>query len=252
LELLFPESLVVIDPIDKLRNVASPVRSDQLQFFAAASRAFLEAPSEEFFFPKKVQPLTAKELQIRLEEGGFDCLFLIFKQITAVSDILWGQLYKTQRSLRKMLEVNDFKVIRDSVFSRKADDFSVFIFELDRQIITSARKHQGPPLERKAECESFLSKYTNNSDVLAGPYIEEGRWFVHLKRKNNEAATLLKAKLKGGGKGLGVAELVSHAIEQDFKVLVGIEIKDPYFDSEAFSVFLTEFLCAKPFWLNKK
>jgi tRNA nucleotidyltransferase (CCA-adding enzyme) len=46
LQLLFPESLVIIDPVDKGRNVASAVQPQKLDELICAARVFLKKPSE--------------------------------------------------------------------------------------------------------------------------------------------------------------------------------------------------------------
>ena len=51
LSLLFPEPLVIIDPVDKGRNVASAVQPEKLYSFVGAARAFLKKPDEAFFYP---------------------------------------------------------------------------------------------------------------------------------------------------------------------------------------------------------
>ena len=45
LSLLFPEPLVIVDPVDKGRNVASAVQPQKLYDFIGAARAFLKKPS---------------------------------------------------------------------------------------------------------------------------------------------------------------------------------------------------------------
>ncbi len=83
---------------------------------------------------------------------------MVIGELTAVPDVLWGQLYRSKRSLRKLLELSDFKVLRDTVWSNETS-LRVFVFELEAQHCQISKKHLGPPLERKAECEKFLSKY---------------------------------------------------------------------------------------------
>jgi tRNA nucleotidyltransferase (CCA-adding enzyme) len=249
LELLFPEPLVIIDPVDKARNVASAVQPLKLHTFVGAARAFLKSPRTEFFYPPKTIALCAEELRLQLENHGSAIVFLTLGGIKAVPDVLWGQLHKTRRSLRKMLELNDFKVLRDAVWSEDDEEFTVFVFELEQRILPLVKKHLGPPLEREKECESFLTKYACNGDVLTGPYIEDGRWIVELKRKFSDAVELLKAKAGGGGRDMGVAEMIAKALLEDFKVLVNSEVLDIYMCTEGFAEFLTTFLSGKPFWL---
>jgi tRNA nucleotidyltransferase (CCA-adding enzyme) len=169
--------------------------------------------------------------------------------VDAVPDILWGQLYKTQRSLRKLLELNEFKVLRDRVWSDEKT-LSALVFELEQRTIPSVRKHLGPPLERAEECGNFLSKYVGNGGVVSGPFIEDGRWVVELPRKYTDAVELLQNKLKEGGRDTGVADMVSEAFKDGLNLLVNGEVSEVYSGNKAFAEFLTEFLDDKPFWLK--
>jgi tRNA nucleotidyltransferase (CCA-adding enzyme) len=249
---LFSEPLVIVDPVDKNRNVASAVQTEKLYNFIAASRAFLQTPAEAFFFaPKQLLPLTVKELETQIDSRSSALIFLVVEGIKTVPDVLWGQLYKAKRALRKLLELNDYKVLRDTVWSNEKT-LNIFVFELEQQIIANIKKHIGPPLERSNECTNFLTKYTKNHQVITGPYIEKGKWTVQITRKNTDAATILKEKLaKDGGKTVGVPELIAKAFKNDNSVLVNKEIIEIYNKKEKdFEIFLTAFLSGKPFWLK--
>ena len=169
--------------------------------------------------------------------------------MNAVPDILWGQLDKTRRSLRKLLELNDFKVLRDAVWNDEKT-LSAFVFELDQCTIPIVRKHLGPPLERDEEGANFLSKYVENGSVVSGPFIEDGRWVVEVPRKYTDVVAFLREKLKEGGKNTGVADLISQALNDGFKPMVNGEVSEVYSGNRAFAEFLTEFLDGKPFWLK--
>jgi tRNA nucleotidyltransferase (CCA-adding enzyme) len=249
ISLLFPEPLVIIDPVDKGRNVASAVHPQKLYTFIAASRAFLNKPEEAFFYPPKTEPLSKETLEKQFASRGSSVVFLVFDALDAVPDVLWGQLYRSQRSLRKLLELNDFKVLKDAAWSDEKN-LSVFIFELEQQVLPNIKKHLGPPLEREAECQKFLAKYADNKKVVCGPYIEDGRWMVTLPRKNTDAAAMLKEKLADGGKNSGVADLIAEAMRKNLKVLVGSGVLEVYGSNGDFAVFLTDFLLGKPSWLK--
>ena len=178
-------------------------------------------------------------------------MFLTVKQIPAVPDILWGQLYKSKRSLTRLFELNDYKMLRDAVWSNEKN-ISVFVFELESLKLANIKKHFGPPLERELECKKFLNKYTNNIRVISGPYLEDGRWLVELSRKNTDAATLLKEKVEDGGKKSGVADLIALSIKKEFRIYVNADIVEVCKENAEFAEFLTEFLICKPFWLNVK
>ena len=249
LSLLFPEPLVIVDPVDKGRNVASAVQPQKLFTFIGATRAFLKKPSADFFYPPKQAILSAGALRHQLGERGSSIVFLVIGELNAVPDVLWGQLYRTKRSLRTMLETNDFNVLKDAVWNNEKPQ-SVFMFELEQQVLPNIKKHLGPPLERETESEKYLSKYGDSDLVISGPYIEDGRWIAELPRKTTDAQVLLKEKLADGGKNAGVADLIAKAMQKNLKVLVNDEVLEVYEKNKDFAVFLTDFLLGKPFWLK--
>jgi len=249
LQLLFKEPLVIIDPVDKGRNVASAVQTQKLYTLIAAARAFLKNPSLNFFYPTETKPLTTTELEKKLAKRDSSIIFLTFGRVDAVPDVLWGQLYKSERSIRKLLQLSDFKVLRSTPWSDEKT-LNMFILELECRFIPPLKTHLGPPLEKDKECENFLKKHMKNLNAVSGPYIDDGRWVVELKRKYTDAVKLLKEKLKDGGKNAGIAEHISQRLYEEFKILVNSEILDLYQKNNEFAKFLTEFLSGKPKWLE--
>jgi len=249
LQLLFREPLVIVDPVDKGRNVASAVQPQKLYVFVAAARAFLKNPSLEFFYPPKTKALKPEEMRRKLKSRGSTIIFVTFGRLEAVPDVLWGQLYKSQRSLRKLVELNDFKILRDTAWSDEKS-INMFIFELEDCCLPNVKKHFGPPLEKERECEDFVRKYVDNPDVVSGPYLEDGRWVVELRRKFTDACDLLAKRLGDGGRNAGVAEQISQVLKAGFRVFVDEEIVEVYAENGEFAEFLTEFLSGKPKWLE--
>jgi tRNA nucleotidyltransferase (CCA-adding enzyme) len=251
LRLLFPEPLVVVDPVDRGRNVASAVRKWNLYEFVAAAQPFLKNPSKGFFDPPKTVPLPVSELRRKLKERGAALVFVTFEGVNGVPDILWGQLYKSLRSLRKLVELNDFSLLREFAWSDEKT-LSMFGFELESRCVSQVKKHLGPPLDKEKECEKFVAKYVDNVDAVCGPYVEDGRWVVLVRRKFTDVCELLGERLKDGGKNAGVAEGISHVLKKGFSVLVNEEIVKVYESNSEFAVFLTEFLQGKPKWLESR
>ncbi len=249
LPLLFPEPLVIVDPVDKARNVASAVKPQKLYTLIGAARAFLKKPDTEFFYPPKPHVLTLQNLKSKLETRGSSFIFILVRHSEVVPDILWGQLYKTERSLCKLIELNEHKVLNDAVWSNERN-LGIFVFEVEQQILPNIKKHLGPQLEREKECENFLSKYMENKQVISGPYIEQNRWVVELPRKNPDSVELLKTKLSGGGKNSGVAAIVEKAFKKKLEILVNHEISQIYSENEDFAEFFSSLLYGKPFWLK--
>jgi tRNA nucleotidyltransferase (CCA-adding enzyme) len=249
LQLLFREPLVIVDPVDKGRNVASAVQPQKLYTFVAAAQAFLRNPNLKFFYPHETTALTVKELEHKLGRRKSSIIFLTFGKVDAVPDVLWGQLYKSQKSLHKLVQLNDFNILRDLPWSDEKT-LSIFVFELEQSSLPTVKKHLGPPLEKGQECEKFLKKHLDNLGTVSGPYIEGGRWVVEIRRKYIDACNLLEERLKDGGRSAGVAEQISQILHKRFKIFVNEEISEIYEKNSKFAKFLTEFLSGKPKWLE--
>jgi tRNA nucleotidyltransferase (CCA-adding enzyme) len=249
LGLLFNEPLVIVDPVDKARNVASAVQAEKLYAFVAAAQTFLKNPSMIFFCPSRTEPTPVKELKQELKTRGSAIVFVTFGKVGAVPDVLWGQLYKSQRSLHKLVQLNDFKILRDIAWSDEKS-LNMFIFELEHYCIPPVKMHLGPPLEKEQECEKFLAKHQDGSGTVAGPYVEGGRWVVQVRRKYTNACVLLSEKLKDGGRNAGVADKLAQVLRKDFKVLVNEQVAEVHGKNSEFAKFLTEFLSGKPKWLE--
>jgi len=247
---IFEKPLVVVDPVDKGRNVASALRKERLFEFVAASREFLKNPCLEFFYPRKTKALSAKQILYKMKKRGSALVFIKFDRVKAVPDVLWGQLYKTQRSLRKLLEQNDFHVIRDTVWSNEQDR-NVLVFELEHSTLPPVKKHLGPPIRKKKECEKFLRKHVGSLNTISGPYIEHDRWIADIKRRQFDARTLLYETLRDGGRKAGVAELVSQTVKKTLEVFADEQIARLYSTDIEFAKFFTEYLKSKPKWLDK-
>jgi tRNA nucleotidyltransferase (CCA-adding enzyme) len=248
-DLLFDEPLVVVDPVDKARNVASAVRRQNLYTFIAAAQAFIRKSSLNFFYPPETVPLPVSKMRQALKKRGSTVVFVTFGKVDAVPDILWGQLYKSQRSLRKLVELNDFTLLRDFAWSDEKT-LNMFAFELVGCCIREVKKHLGPPLEKEHECERFLLKHNDAQGTVSGPYVEDGRWVVLVRRKYTDVCDLFRDKLKDGGKNAGVAEGLSRVLKKSFCVFVNEEIVKVCEKNKEFAVFLTKFLSGKPKWLE--
>jgi tRNA nucleotidyltransferase (CCA-adding enzyme) len=247
-EKIFEEPLVIVDPVDKGRNAAAAVRKERLDEFVAASRAYLRTPHIKLFYPRKIEALGTKRLVRAIKARESAIVFVKFGKVTAVPDVLWGQLYKSRRSLRKMLQQHDFNVMRDWVWSNE-ENLNAFVFEVENRFLPLIKKHLGPPLRKKVECDMFLRKYLGAPYTISGPRVEARRWVVEIERKYTDAADLLLEKLGDGGRRVGVADLVSKAVADSIEVLVNEEILPLYSSSREFAKFLTEYLEGKPRWL---
>lgn len=243
------EPLIVIDPVDKNRNVASAVRLDRLSEFAMASRLFLKKPDIKFFYPSEIEAYSFEDLIRAINSRGTAIIFIKTGPIRAVPDILWGQLYRSQKALANLIKQFDFEIIRSDVWSDEKSA-NIFIFELSSRFLPNVRKHTGPPVEKIEDCERFLRKHLKSHLTLSGPRIEGDRLVIEKKRRYTDAVDLLVDNLKNGGKNLGVASLVSQAFRDSLEILINDEISNFYSMNSNFAFFLTKYLIGRPRWLS--
>jgi tRNA nucleotidyltransferase (CCA-adding enzyme) len=245
---IFTEPLVAIDPVDKGRNLGAAVRSNQLWNFVAASRSFLAKPTASMFSEPETKPLTSSQFRSLVEKRGSQLLCVVMGRFDAVVDIVWSQLFRTERALAHLLENNDFEIIRSSSWTDE-EALSVLLFELALEELPASRKHRGPPVSRVVESSSFLSKHAGQKDTIAGPWIEDDRWFVQKRRGVVSARALLTSTLRSGGASVGVAPLMGKAFKRNARVLEGGEVGRLISSNRAFARYMRTFLAGRPAWL---
>ena len=144
----FKDPLVVIDPVDSKRNVASALSIERLCEFIHYSRKFLAEPSIEYFQKKKrlfVKRFPDAEVYVLVFEGEL------------LDDIIYPQLRKSAKYISTILEKNDFKPLSYGLF--KKQDLSGIVFEVEKYTLSPMVKHYGPKIFDRAHYDSFVSKY---------------------------------------------------------------------------------------------
>ncbi len=245
---IFTEPLVVIDPVDKGRNLAAAVRQSQLWNFAAASRHFISKPSPSLFFEPKIKPLASADYRKRIRARGSAIICVPMRKIDTVVDILWSQLYRTQRALVNLLENNDFTVIRSSAWSDEKS-LNVILIELESEQLPESKRHNGPPVSRLKESSSFLSKHVGKADTISGPWIEDGRWVVQKRRTVVSARALLMSALRSGGVNIGVAKLLAQSFKKNLRILEKDQIGVLVASNLEFAKMIRVYLSGRPAWL---
>lgn len=188
-------ALVVYDPVDPRRNVASAVHTDTLALFIHAAREYLRDPRMEFFFPNPRRPMPRDELARTLEVHGSKLVAVSFSRPEAIEDNLQSQLWKTQTALGRRLDEHGFSVMR-AVHSMDNERMTV-VFELERDSLPRTHKHRGPPVW--ANPGSFMDKW--NGSEYGDPFIEDGCWTVVAPRHYTTAAGMIEGEAARSGVG---------------------------------------------------
>ncbi|MFO8110616.1 MAG: CCA tRNA nucleotidyltransferase [Thermoplasmata archaeon] len=170
----FQEPLVVADPVDPRRNVASALSEDNFYLFVYASKSYLENPDEKFFFPKDVPCRDVDDMLKQITSRGTYHMDIFIPSPDVVEDNLFPQVQKARRALKECLERNDFSLLHHDYYVEKGTIH--IIFELEYGILPSIKKHAGPPIDNP-HTKAFEDKYGEKV------YIEGGRLMVDRNRK---------------------------------------------------------------------
>lgn len=200
--------LVVYDPVDPKRNVASAVHVDTLALFVTAAREYMREPRMEFFFPAPRQPLDAGSLRSVAESDDGRLLTVVFDRPDTIEDNLHSQLWKTQTAIGRKLDDFGFNVLRAA--HAMTDDSMTVVFEIQRDVLSATFKHQGPPAW--VNSESFMAKWKDGPH--GDPFIEDGRWVVISDRQYRTAAEMVARETPMAGIGkeldLGTMRVLGH------------------------------------------
>jgi tRNA nucleotidyltransferase (CCA-adding enzyme) len=243
----FRDPLIVVDPVDPKRNVASALTGESFWTFVAAARAFKENPDKRFFYPKPGR-MNRNELLEAMESSGMDHLFLVIDDGEVdIPDSLWGQLQKTEAALSQLLEERSFPLVRSGTWSDEAMRH-ILVFQIASTSIPSTALHLGPPVDLEEDGERFIQAHLGAESTVSGPGIRGSKWWVVTKREFDDALKLLIASLRFGGRDLGVSRKIAEKIKASSRVLLNYEIS-PYLE-DGFEEYLEQFLKGRPGWLE--
>ncbi|MBU5688881.1 MAG: CCA tRNA nucleotidyltransferase [Candidatus Aenigmarchaeota archaeon] len=234
------EILIVIDPVDKERNVASAVNAYNFFKFKKLAIEFLEKPKEEFFFKKEIKPLSAKEFEKIVKERGTDIIAIIFDPPKVVPDILWPQLRKTTKRLENILKEYEFYVLKSDCWSNEKD-LAVIILEMQVSRLPQIDKIVGPWVFDEKNARNFAEKHKN--DAIAGPYIEDNYWVVEVYRKWTSARIKLIDSISESKDILqhkGIPNFIAEQLSKKFKVIGSDELKK-YLRNRDFAIFMRSY-----------
>lgn len=201
------DPLIVIDPVDRNRNVAAAVSDYSFCRFIDAARAFLAQPQMAFFLKPEVNPMTAEEFADRVKKRGTEFVMVLFEAPDTVEDIVFPQLRKAEGSIRNLIEREGFRVYGSEVSVE--GDKAFLLFELLIGTLPKLKKHVGPPVTYKHHSEQFKNIYAPNHRI----FIEAGRYVAESERRYTDVVSLLKNELSSCSLGKDVSESIGHGYE---------------------------------------
>ncbi|WP_455285154.1 CCA tRNA nucleotidyltransferase [[Eubacterium] cellulosolvens] len=246
---LFEEPLIVIDPVDRGRNLAASISRNRLWEFVAAARAFSNKPKKSFFVARKITPLRVGRFRREMQRRSWNLIAVEFGRVDAVVDVLWSQLYRTERALRNLLRQEGFNVTRSAAWTNE-EELNVILLELENLTLPPVRKRLGPHVARSQASELFLRKHLSGIRSISGPWVDDDRWAVDQLRENRSAVAFLRSRIRDGGRDVGVASKIAPVLKRGYRVLADQALINFYRKNSDAARFMTSFLKGRPAWLG--
>lgn len=184
-------ALILADPVDPHRNVASALSRRNLAVFVLAADAYLRDPTERWFKVTTPGRWTREEALRRVEQRGTQVLVVELARPSLVDDTLYPQLRKAERAIAEEIARSGFEVLGSS--SGSGPGALIVTVEVASERLAAVRKQDGPPvgLDRS---QPFLAKWTQpRAPVLQGPYVDdEGRLAVEVRRSERDLVPIVR------------------------------------------------------------
>jgi tRNA nucleotidyltransferase (CCA-adding enzyme) len=155
------DALIVIDPVDPSRNVASPISRETLDYTVRASRALISNPSRNFFSPFSSRPHSPGE-----DEGLADYGGVLFNLRLPPGDpgVTSTQLRRYLRKLKGELERRGFQEVLMRFLLR---------FSMDSGIEPGYLRARNTWSKKEGEPDTLIC-ITTNPPILDEEYIHWG------------------------------------------------------------------------------
>jgi len=217
---VFPEPLIVIDPVDPRRNVAAAVSDETFVRAIHAAMQLVEKPSLETFgwTAVRVAPVAVLDALRRRRTG---IVGIFFDCANVVPDVLYGQLRRTLRILRAALEERGYTVLQTAMCGEEGR--CMLVFELEALSKPAVRLLTGPPVSKPEAVHRFLERHL--WEFAPQPVARGGRVFGVLPQPWRRASTIIEAIIRKSIEGRGpLPRYVTQGLRGGYKVLEGEDV----------------------------
>ena len=175
--------LVIVDPVQKERNVAAALSNEKFELFKILCRRFLKEKSPDYF---EIKEVTIDELK---KKAGKNRLILFdIETLKNKEDIAGSKMVKAFEYIGKRFSLNDFSVLDEGWKWDKAKK-AMFWYIVEDEVLDEFIKREGPPVKAKKHAEAFKKAHKN-------AFAEKGRLYAKIKREFRKPEQLAKTLVK--------------------------------------------------------
>jgi tRNA nucleotidyltransferase (CCA-adding enzyme) len=203
----FESPIVIIDPIDRNRNLGAAISIQNLTNFILIARNFLKKNSISYFKPKKKSGKATHPIS--------KIVIIHFKYKKRSNDIIYGQIKRAASSIESQLNKGGFNVLRTDSFVYD-ENKACLLFLLESLTINKDEIRTGPDVFSSEFASEFININVKKSHLMWTD--KDGKLQSLVSRKYDKVGTYLNALIKNHMGELGIPK----GLRSDFKAGVRI------------------------------
>ena len=203
----FDSPIVIIDPIDRNRNLGAAISIQNITNFILIARNFLKKNSISYFKPKKKIGTATHPIS--------KIVSIQFKYKKRSDDIIYGQIKRAASSIESQLNKGGFNVLRTDSFVYD-ENKACLLFLLESLTINKDEIRIGPDVFSSEFASKFININVKKSHLMWTG--KDGKLQSLVSRKYDKVGTYLNALIKNHMGESGIPK----GLRADFKAGVRI------------------------------
>jgi tRNA nucleotidyltransferase (CCA-adding enzyme) len=174
--------LILIDPVDPMRNAAAALTIEKFERFREAASQFLKSPSLGFFEKKKIDIAS-----LRRTAGKRPIMIVKAYPLEGKTDVVGAKLMKAHHHILDGLKSGGFTLLAQG-WAWERSGPALMWYVMKERALPARRLHWGPPAGSD-QAPVFRKLYP-------GTTISGGRLLAYVKREHTTSASLIRSILK--------------------------------------------------------
>jgi len=208
----FKSPIVIIDPIDRNRNLGAAISIENVTNFILIARNFLKKNQISKYFKQK-----QKLGSIRLAEN---MLIVNFKYKKRSDDIIYGQIKRATSSIESQLNKEGFNVLKNDAIAYDENKASL-LFLLESLQISKNEIRTGPEVFSRDFSNKFISSNVKKSKLMW--VNKDGRLQSIQSRRYENAKKFLTDLIKNHIGESGIPKGLKADFKNGFEIVAGYD-----------------------------
>jgi tRNA nucleotidyltransferase (CCA-adding enzyme) len=170
--------LIVVDPVQKERNAAAALSLEKFNRFISVCRAYIQKPTLSLFEIKSINLTDLKNKNIIIKAWPLE----------GTKDVIGTKLFICFERIKEYLIIEGY-TITDSGWNWNKE--ALYWFNVKSKELSKYKEHQGPPLDKQENVESFKLKYIGKKIIE-----KEGRVYAIIPRKYTKLKNYVRHLIK--------------------------------------------------------